>query len=240
MKLNCIIVDDEPPAREGLAEDIRETGFIEIVGIAENALQAAELIQTVKVDLIFLDIEMPQLNGLDFIKSLKSPPMVIITTAYPGYALEGYDLDVMDYLLKPISFNRLLKACHKAKEFYTLKQHNGLAKPANDYFFIKCNGRYEKIFLKELLFVEAADNYVTIHTTEKKMLSYHTLKSMQQYLPGTDFIKVHKSFIISIDKISQIEGNRVIINNHTIPISRNFKEAVLSRVIANNTVRRQV
>jgi two-component system LytT family response regulator len=239
MKLNCIIVDDEPIAREGMAEDIRETGFIEIAGIAENTLQAAALLASGQVNIIFLDIEMPKINGLDFIKSLINPPMVIITTAYPEYALEGYGLDVIDYLLKPISFSRLQKACNKAREFYELKQNAGISRePANGYFFIKCNGRYEKIFLSELLFVEAADNYVTIHTTSRSFLTYHTLKSMQAYLPGNDFIKVHKSFIVAIDKIGHIAGNMIIINKYAIPISRNFKEAVLNRVVNDKMIRR--
>ena len=231
MKLRCIIVDDEPVARKGLAEDIKEIGFIELIGIAENSLRAFEMVSKKQIDLIFLDIEMPKINGLDFIKSLKKPPMVIITTAYPAYAMEGYDLDVIDYLVKPIPFTRLMKACHKAKEFNELMQNpSDINKNKNEYCFIKCNNKYEKIFLKDLLFVEAADNYVVIHTTLKSFLTYKTLKSMEACLPESNFIKVHKSYIVAIDRINHIDGSEILINKTFIPISRNFKKAVLERI----------
>src|SRR5579872_6557426 len=126
MQLRCIMVDDEPVARKGMEEDLREIAFVELVGIAENSYQAVELVAALCPDLIFLDIQMPGLNGLDLIRSLRQPPMVIITTAYPEYALKGYELDVMDFLIKPIDFNRLLKACCKAQEFYSLKQQIGV------------------------------------------------------------------------------------------------------------------
>ncbi len=231
MKLRCIIVEDEPMARKGLAEDIKEIKFLEIMGIAENSSQAIELVSKQQIDLILLDIEMPKLSGLDLIKSLQEPPLIIITTAYPEYALVGYDLEVIDYLLKPIAFSRLLKACYKAKEFYELKKNASLTnKEKNEYCFIKCNGRYEKIFLCDLLFVEAADNYVAIHTALKSFLTYQTLKSMEAYLPDDNFIRVHKSFIVAIDRIDHIEGNEIHINKDTIPISRNFKKAVFERI----------
>jgi DNA-binding LytR/AlgR family response regulator len=239
MKLRCIIVDDEPVARKGLAEDLNEIKYIETTGIAENSLQAIELLSHQQIDLIFLDIQMPKLNGLNLIKSLQNPPMIIITTAYPEYALEGYDLDVIDYLLKPIPFGRLLKACHKAREFYELKKNASLTDNCkNEYCFIKSNGRYEKVLLNDLLFVEAADNYIVIHTTGKSFLTYQTLKSMEAYLPEIKFIKVHKSFIVAIDRISHIDGNDILINNNTIPISRNFKKAVLNRITNTKAIRR--
>ena len=231
MKLRCIIVDDEPFARNGLAEDIRAIEFMEVTGIADGALQAMELLVKQTPDLIFLDIEMPKLNGFDLLRTLEQPPMIILTTAYAHYAPESYDMGVIDYLLKPISFNRLLKACHKAKDYY---QAGNLATPyVNDYFFVKCNGRQEKIFLNELLFIEAADNYIFIHTTHKKLLVYHTLKSMEQYLPAARFIKVHKSFIVAFDKVNSLEGNQLYIGEHIIPVGRNFREALIERVEKN-------
>ncbi len=152
MKLRCVIVDDEPMARKGLAEDLQDIVFIEIIGLAENALQAVGLITQTQPDLIFLDIEMPDFNGLQLITTLTNPPMVIITTAYPEYAMEGYHLDVTDYLLKPIAFNRLLKACNKANELFELKQLAERSKHNNsNYLFIKCNGRHEKILLQDIL-----------------------------------------------------------------------------------------
>jgi DNA-binding LytR/AlgR family response regulator len=229
MKLRCIIVDDEPVARNGLAEDVRAIEFMEVTGIAGSALAAMELLVKQPPDLIFLDIEMPKLNGFDLLRTLEQPPMAILTTAYAHYAPESYDLGVIDYLLKPISFDRLLKACHKAKDHYILQA----TAHAAHHFFVKCNGRQEKIYLNELLFVEAADNYIIIHTRGKKLLVYHTLKSMEQSLPATRFIKVHKSFIAAFDKIDGLEGNQLFIGPHSIPVGRNFREALISRIEKN-------
>jgi len=229
MKLRCIIVDDEPIARNGLAEDIHAINFMEVAGIAESALQAMELLTRQIVDLLFLDIEMPKLNGFDLLRNLQQPPMVILTTAYNHYAPESYELGVIDYLLKPISYDRLLKACQKAKDFHSMRTDQS-NKEANEYFFVKCNGRHEKIMLADLLFIEAADNYVQIHTIEKKLLIYSTLKNMEQHLPPAHFIKVHKSFIVAFDKVDSIDGNQLLIGQHSIPISRNFKDVVVERV----------
>ncbi len=231
MKLNCIIVDDEPVARNGLAEDIRAIEGMQVTGIAESALQAMELLSKQPVDLLFLDIEMPKLNGFDLLRSLQQPPMIILTTAYNHYAPESYELGVIDYLLKPISFDRLLKACTKARDFYALQTRSPSA-GINDYFFIKVNGRQEKIHISELLFVEAADNYIVIHTLQKKYLVYRTLKSMEQYLRDSRFIKVHKSFIVAFDKIEGIEANRLFIGQHSIPVSRNYKDTITERLSA--------
>jgi DNA-binding LytR/AlgR family response regulator len=229
MKMRCIIVDDEPVARQGLAEDISAIDFMEVTGIAESALQAMELLTRQSTDIIFLDIEMPKLNGFDLLYSLEKPPLVILTTAYAHYAPESYDAGVIDYLLKPISFDRLLKACNKARDFHK-QQITSSGSP--DYFFVKSNGRYEKIMISELLFVEAADNYIFLHTTEKKYLVYRTLKSMEEYLPAQQFVKVHKSFIVSFDKVDSFEGNQLFIGRHSIPVSRNFREMLVARMAA--------
>jgi DNA-binding LytR/AlgR family response regulator len=238
MQLRCIIIDDEPMARKGMEEELKEIAFIELVGIGENSYQAIELVATLRPDLIFLDIQMPGLNGLDLLKSLRQPPMVIITTAYSEYALRGYELDVMDFLIKPIDFRRLLKACCKAQEFHALRQRAAgvglpnLSMPSGDlYFFVKSNGKYEKIFFCELLFVEAADNYVLLHTNGRKFMVYDTLKNMESILPADDFMKVHKSFIVALGKVSTVQGNTLRIVEAEIPISRNLKEAVVERII---------
>ena len=232
MKLRCVIVDDEPVARQGLAEDIRAIDFMEVTGIADSALQAMELLAKLSPDLLFLDIEMPKLNGFDLLHSLQNPPLVILTTAYSHYAPESYDAGVIDYLLKPVSFDRLLKACNKARDFH---KHQiappGEASP--EYFFVRSNGRYEKIMVNELLFVEAADNYIFLYTTGRKFLVYRTLKSMEEYLPAGRFIKVHKSFIIAFDKVESFENNQLFIKKFCIPVSRNFREALVSRMAGN-------
>jgi DNA-binding LytR/AlgR family response regulator len=238
MQLRCIIVDDEPMARKGMEEELREITFVELVGIAENSYQAIDLVSTLRPELILLDIELPGLNGLDLIKSLRQPPMVIITTAYSEYALKGYELDVMDFLIKPVDFSRLLKACCKAQDFHTLRHQAagsgmpGSSMPSGDgYFFVKSNGKYEKIIFKDLLFVEAADNYVLLHTNGKRFMVYDTLKNMESLLPAKDFMKVHKSFIIALDKVSLMEGNILKIEHAKIPVSRNLKDSVMERII---------
>jgi two-component system LytT family response regulator len=239
MKINCVIVDDEPVARKGIEEDLRDIDFIEVKATAENALQAIDLVSRHNPDLIFLDIEMPKVSGIELIRLLKTPTLVIIISAYPAYAVESYDLDVVDYLLKPVAFSRLLKACNKAREILELKQNaSQLLQKEKDFFFIKCENKYEKIWLKELLFVEAADNYVIIYTAEKRMITYLTLKNMEDYLPADKFIKVHKSFIVSVDKVNSLEGNTLIINKHKIPISRSLKDQMIGLIVKNQIIRR--
>src|ERR1700759_4312265 len=163
--INCVIIDDEPLAREGLANYVREVDFLNLGGSGENPLELLHLIDQQKVDLIFLDIQMPKMNGIEFLKIMQKPPMVVITTAYPSYALEGFQLNVLDYLLKPIIFERFFKAAAKAKDYYKLLTGDP-AKKAEDYFFIKCGSKYEKIFFDDILYVEGMQNYVTIFTVK--------------------------------------------------------------------------
>lgn len=241
MRLRTIIVDDEPMARKGLAEDAGEIDFLEIVGVAENSFQALDLLTTLRPDLLLLDINMPRLSGLDLIKSLPNPPLVIIVTAWPEYALEGYELDVMDYLIKPVDLPRLLRACCKAREFYLLQRQasahpmsSAAIEKTDGYFFVKSGGKYEKLLFRDLVFVEAADNYVMIHVAGKKILTYHTLKYMAALLPSSHFMKVHKSFIISLDKVTAMEGQTLIVGGTVIPVSRHLKDAVRERVLGMN------
>jgi DNA-binding LytR/AlgR family response regulator len=239
MKLRCMIIDDEPLARKGLEEEVDAIDFLEIAGIAENALQANKLMASLQPDLIFLDIRMPKLNGLDFLRALKNPPMAIIITAYSEFALEGFTLDVIDYLVKPVAFDRLLKACNKAREFYAFTRSK--TKEGNyhsDFFYIKCGNKFEKIFLHELLFIKAVDNYVSLHTTTRSLISYLTLKNVEAYLPEGNFMKVHKSYIVAIDKIVHIEGNEISVGGKNIPISRMLKDEVMERIVNNKLIKR--
>src|SRR6202000_2961042 len=151
--INCVIIDDEPLAREGLASYVREVDFLNLCGVGENPLELLHLIDQQKVDLIFLDIQMPKMNGIEFLKIMQKPPMVVITTAYPSYALEGFQLNVLDYLLKPITFERFVKAAAKARDYHKLLT-NDPSKQAEDYFFIKCGNKYEKIPFDDILYVE--------------------------------------------------------------------------------------
>ena len=246
MTINCIIIDDEPLARTGLKEYIADIDFLNLLGEFDNPLGATEMLGSGEVQLLFLDIQMPKITGLDFFKTLKNPPPVIFTTAYPQYALDGFEVNALDYLVKPISFDRFLKAALKAKEFYGVRHESrrlpekAEASPATtaEYFFIKADNKLVKIFLEDILFVEALQNYVTIHTTSKKYISYLTIKSVEDYLPADRFIKVHKSFIISAARVDSIDGNEIRMDQHRIPISRSLKDEVTDKLLKGKFLKR--
>lgn len=240
MTLNCVIIDDEPLARKGLKEYIADLDFLNLVGDFDSPVKATELLSKGQIQLLFLDIQMPKITGLDFFKSLKNAPPVIFTTAYPQYALDGFELNALDYLVKPISFERFLKAALKAKEYFEIRQHNleALTGKKEEYFFIKADNKLVKIFFEEILFVEALQNYVTIHTADKKHITYLTFKSVEEYLPVNQFIKTHKSYIVSVSKIESIEGNHIRIGNHHVPISRNEKEDVMQKLLKGKFLKR--
>ena len=181
---------------------------------------------------------MPKLSGIEFLKSLSHPPMVIFTTAYPQYAIEGFDLNVLDYLLKPISFDRFLKAAMKAKDSASSKQPVAASSQQEDYIFIKSDNKLVKIFYNDILFVEALQNYVTIYTTDKKYITYLTFKSVEESLPADQFIKVHKSYLVAAAKIESIEGNQIKAGAHYIPISRSSKEEVMEKLLKGKFLRR--
>lgn len=237
MKIKCILVDDEPLARKGLKEYIADTDFLELVGEFDSPLKAMDLIGKGEVQLLFLDIQMPRITGLDFFRSLQNPPPVIFTTAYPQYALEGFEVNALDYLVKPVSFDRFLKAALKAKEYYEVREGNSSAGPS-DYFFIKADNRLVKIFFEEVLYVEALQNYVTVHTTGKKYMTYLTFRSVEEYLPADKFLKVHKSYIVAVSKIDSIEGSDIRIGDRHIPVSRNQKEEVMEKLLRNRYLKR--
>ena len=257
MKINALIIDDEPIARAGMEEYAADVSFLNIVGTCDSAVKAYDFVASGKVDLLFLDIQMPRLTGLDFLKTLKNPPMVILTTAYPQYALESFALDVLDYLVKPIPFDRFLKAVNKAKELFNLKEiqakmgqiqektpQNGvytegvLPTIGSDYFFIKTDSKYERIQFADILFIEALQNYVVIHTATGRHTVYLTLKSVESYLPTTQFLKVQKSFIVALAKIEGIEGSDILTGKHRIPISRQDKDSVLEVILKDKLLKR--
>ena len=238
MKIKCIIIDDEPIACKGMQEYVEQVDFLELRAISEDVLQAYRILNEESIDLIFLDIEMPKLSGIDFIRSLKTAPYIIFTTAYPRYALEGYELDVADYLVKPIAFPRFLKAVNKVKSLVLKQTVNPAIAEDKDYFFVKENGKFTKVFYREVLFAEALQNYVAIHLTGKKILSYITLSILEAQLPATLFMKVHKSYMVSLQKIDAIEGNELLIQSVRIPVSRNLKEALLKKVLENKLLKR--
>ncbi|MEP7165838.1 MAG: LytTR family DNA-binding domain-containing protein [Ferruginibacter sp.] len=240
--INCVIIDDEPLSRKGLKEYIADIDFLNLVGEFDNPLNATNMLVSGEVQLLFLDIQIPRITGLDYFKTLKHPPPVIFTTAFPQYALDSYEVNALDYLVKPISFERFLKAAMKAREFYEVRKKNMdeniPATISQGYFFIKADNKLVKILLDDILFVEALQNYVTIQTTVKKYISYLTFKSVEDYLPPGRFIKVHKSFIISAIKVDSIEGNEILIGQHHLPISRNLKDEVMQKLLDGKFLKR--
>lgn len=235
MTMNCAIIDDEPLAREGLSSYVREVDFLQLVTTCTNPVELIKLLDEHPIDLIFLDIQMPKMNGIDFLKIVQKPPMVIITTAFPSYALEGFQLNVMDYLLKPITFDRFFKAVNKAKDYYQLlnRPTTGASKAEKDedYFFVKCGSKYEKIFFDDILYVQGMQNYVTIYTSKAKYMTLLYLKNLEENLDKKSFIRVHKSYIVSVSKIEGIEGNEIFIQSNRIPISRNYHDMVIEQVV---------
>lgn len=233
MKLKCIITDDEPLSAEGLSKYLEVIDYLELVAVAQNPIELNKILERQAVDLIFLDIQMPFMTGLDFLKIKTSLPMVILTTAYSDYAIEGFQLDVIDYLLKPITFTRFLKATNKAKDYYLLKNHKieSTATAEPDYVFIKCENKYEKIQIGEILFVQALQNYVMIYTSNSKFMTLLPLKTVEAYLDNGKFLRVHKSYLVAIAKIDSIDVNDIRIQQHSIPISRNLRDEVIEIVV---------
>ncbi|HZY36565.1 MAG TPA: LytTR family DNA-binding domain-containing protein [Mucilaginibacter sp.] len=235
-KLSCIIVDDEPVARKILHEFVDQVPFLDLHGKFENAMKAEAFLKVSTVDLIFLDIEMPKISGLQFLQKLNIESMVVLTTAFPQYALEGYELDIIDYLLKPFALSRFLKAVQKAKDFYEMK-HKTVSGPLSSYIFIKSDKRIEKIELSEILYAESVGNYVSVYTDDKRILAYLTMKSLEAQLPADDFIKIHQSYLVNCSKIDAIEGNEVKLGCKSLPISRNFRDLVM-KVVNQRLLRR--
>jgi DNA-binding LytR/AlgR family response regulator len=225
-RLSCIIVDDEPVARKILHEFVEQVPFMDLQGKFENAMKAEAFLKNNIIDIVFLDIEMPKVSGMQLLQKMHIESIVILTTAFPQYALEGYELDVIDYLLKPFAFSRFLKAVQKAKDYYGLK-HLATATMQSSYIFIKSDKRIEKIELNDILYAESVGNYVSVYTAGKKFLAYLTMKSLESQLPLNEFIKIHQSYLVNASKIEAIEGNEIKIGSRSLPISRNYREIVM-------------
>lgn len=228
-KINCVAIDDEPFALEIMADDIQKISFLNLVGTFSNPMDAWELIKQGKVDLIFLDIQMPVITGTQFLRSLPKPPMVIFTTAYQQYALEGYDLDIVDYLLKPIPFDRFLKAVNKAEELFRLRSKEQQNLPVVEdvnFFFIYSEYKQIKIYFEDVLYVEGLKDYVKIYVKQqsKPILTRMNLKMMATKLSPQLFCRVHHSFIVALDKISAFQKTKLLIGEKEIPIGRKFAE----------------
>lgn len=236
-KIKCIITDDEPFARKGLQGYAAQIDFLDLRGVCENAVELNSLLKRESVDLLFLDIEMPYMTGIDFLRHFTAAPKVIFTTAYEKYALQGFELEVLDYLLKPIPFERFLRAANKAYDFFRGQQPVA-APPVEDYIFVKADNKLEKIDFADILFAEALENYVAIYTREKKVIAHLTLKMVQEKLPAAAFVQPHKSYVIAIDKINSIEGNILHIGPYQVPISKYQKDEIMEKIVNSKLLKR--
>jgi len=233
MKTRCLIVDDEPLARALIRGHVEKLENFEIVAECGDAMKALNVLREKQVDLIFMDIQMPQITGIEFLKTLKHTPKVIITTAYREYALEGFELDVVDYLLKPITFERFLKSVNK---FYQtnpdevqLVSRASADKIADESFiYVKENKKIVKVYLSEIKYIEGLSEYVQIHTDKRKIITKTSMTQMEEKLLSENFLRIHKSYIVSISKIEAFTANTIEINGKELPIGRSFKNAVLN------------
>jgi len=231
MKTRCVIVDDEPLARELIRGHIQKLENFEIVQECDNAMKAMEALRNNTIDLMFLDIKMPQISGIEFLKTLKHPPKVIITTAFSQYALDGFELDVVDYLMKPITFERFFKAVNKyftsaSQQGVALENGNGF--DDNAFIYVKENKKVIKIYLKEIHFIEGLNEYIRIHTDNRRVVVKSSLQAIEKKLPQELFIRIHKSYIVSIPRIRAFNSTTIELENAKLRIGRNFKNQVFS------------
>ncbi len=229
--LRCIAVDDEPLALELLEDNISKVPYLNLVATCSNAMEAMKVLQEQTVDLIFLDIQMPGLTGLQFIQSLSNRPMIILITAYEKFALEGFNLDVVDYLVKPVSLDRFVKACNKAFELFQLKNRSkeNNAEPAPDYFFVNVEYSLLKVVRSDIKYIEGLKDYIKIHlhSSAKPVVTRMSMKAMEEQLPVSRFVRIHKSYIISVDFITSVRKSSVMIGNEELPVSETYQDALM-------------
>ncbi|MFN0255936.1 LytR/AlgR family response regulator transcription factor [Pedobacter ureilyticus] len=246
MILKCIAVDDEPLALDIIADYVAKVPFLELVKRTESAIEAMQLVQEGNIDLVFLDIQMPELTGIQFLKIAGNKANYILTTAYSQYALESYDLNVSDYLLKPIAFDRFYKAVEKVRNQHQ-KQEVTVAAPApepvatptvaapiQDFIFVKTEHKIQKIELDDILYIEGLKDYISIFTKNERVITLQNMKKMEETLPKGEFIRVHKSYIISVDKIESIERSRISIAGKTIPVGDTYRDAFFKLIDSRN------
>jgi len=230
-KIHCLIIDDEPPAREILKQHIAGVEALELAGTCSNAVEAVSFLKEHPVDLLLLDIQMPQLLGTNFIRTLKNPPKVIFTTAYRKYAVEGFELDAVDYLLKPISFERFLKAVNKVLQLNissaqvmptsaTKEKQNG---ESNSFLYFRAERKMVKVFFRDILYVEGLKDYIRIVTDNKTIVTKYVLSTLEEMLPANEFLRIHKSYIVAIYKIDSYNADTIHIAKHELPIARLYK-----------------
>jgi DNA-binding LytR/AlgR family response regulator len=241
MKTNCLIVDDEPLARDLIRSHLNKLDNFDVAAECGDAMKALQELRNHDVDLIFMDIQMPQITGIEFLKTLKNPPKVIITSAYREYALEGFELDVVDYLLKPITFERFLKSINK---YYQISQEETIPAPSDTYtnkleepfIYVKENKRVIKVNLDDIVYVEGLSEYVQIYTQKRKIITKTSMTNMEDKLPSDGFFRIHKSFIVSLSKVEAFTAHSVEVPGKELPIGRSYKNAVLDALQYNGSV----
>lgn len=229
MQIKVIVIEDEPLALKKVVGFIEKIDHLTIVKTFDNAIEAISFLKSNTVDLIFLDIQMEEFTGIQFLEAVKQRPKVIITTAYDKYAIKGYELDVADYLLKPFTFERFLQAVERVSSTHSETQTNS----AIDFIFVKTEYRLEKLNLSEILYIEGMSEYLRVVTSNKKIMTLQNFKSLEEQLPKTNFARVHKSYIVALDKIENIERNRIKIEEMLIPISDTFKDGFYNKIGVN-------
>jgi DNA-binding LytR/AlgR family response regulator len=241
--MTALIIDDEPLARQGLEIILKNIPSLTISGSFGSAIDASIYLQQKNVDLIFLDINMPEMNGMDFVKSMVNKPLIIFVTAYPQYALESYELDAVDYLVKPIRLERLLKAINKAESYLKLlapSQETSLIDSVGlDYVFVKADRKFTKLFFKDILFIEGLKDYVVIKLANKKVITAMNIKTVAAQLPEKIFVRINKSFIVNLENIDAVDSFYVYIQEEEIPIGESFKTEFLSKYIIDKTISRK-
>lgn len=236
--MNIIIVDDEPLAREVLETYIQKLPGMNLLAKCENAIEAFEALNNHKIDLMFLDIQMPQITGIDFLKTLSNPPKVVFTTAYSNYALDGYELNVVDYLLKPIAFDRFVKAINKTLDLLKSSGQEEEKKQEEEeeqqeFIFVKADKKLIKVNFDDIFYIEGLKDYVILHTPTGRIVTLQTMKMLESKLPSELFKRVHRSYIANLTKIDVLEGNMLEINGKTIPIGKNYRDNVLEVINKN-------
>ena len=225
--MKCVIVDDEEISRKIIQQFVEKTDFLELKGLCTNGIEAAEVLRKDAIDILFLDVEMPEMDGIELIKTMKEKPQIILITSKEKYAVEAFEFDVTDYIVKPPTYARFLKAVNKVREILLKSDENEIS---DEFIFIKSDSRLVKIDTKKIFYIEAQRDYVNIVTNEQSYIVYSTMKGIKEKLPHDNFVRVHRSFIISLDKINDIEDNTLLINKKIIPIGASHKASLMKRL----------
>lgn len=227
MKLNCIIVDDEPLSQDVLEDFVKDCPELNLLGICSDALEAGEVMKKDSVDLLFLDVNMPKLSGIGFVKSLKEPPLVILVTAYPEYAIEGFEIEAVDYLLKPVSFDRFRTAVNRALERFSKAESE-----ETNHIMVRADKKNYRLAYEEIIYLEAQGDYVRFITEGKSLMVHGTMKEFLEQLPAKRFGRIHKSYVVSFSKVVYVEGNHVKVGEYKIPVSLSYRDAFLANLKA--------